>query len=165
MWSRPSLSRLLIVNFQSNILAVRGSMQGFLACFSLLRSATLRNATPPVQWCRPASLMMTDHHTIGVMPVSKRTRQQNPSRTWFQIRKCLVVRYLRSCGQESKRKLRNLYIYASSYMHSSSIYIKDNLLRVKVTESLGHLSHWLYKCLIINYLSVAKKVAKKGFSS
>ena len=50
-------------------------------------------------------------------------------------------------------------------MHSSSIYIKDNLLRVKVTESLGHLVHTHHKCLIINYLSVAKKVAKKGFSS
>ena len=50
-------------------------------------------------------------------------------------------------------------------MHSSSIYIKDNLPRVKVRESLGHLGHWLYKYLIINYLGVAKKVAKKGFSS
>ena len=65
----------------------------------------------------------------------------------------------------SKRNRHTFYIYASTYMHSSSIYIKDNLPRVKVRESLDHLSHWLYKYLIINYLGVAKKVAKKGFSS
>ena len=113
----------------------------------------------------PASLTMTDHHTIGVMPVDKRTRQQKPSRTWFQSCKCLVVRYLRSCGQESKRKLRNLYIYASSYTYASSLYIRDTALRVKVTESLDHLVQWYYKSLIINYLSVDKKWTRRGFRS
>ena len=89
----------------------------------------------------------------------------NPSRTWFQSCKCLVVRYLRSCGQESKRKLRNLYIYASSYTYASSLYIRDTALRVKVRESLGHLGQWLYKYLIINYLSVDKKWTRRGFAS
>ena len=60
-----------------NILAVRSSMQEILAYCNFLQFNTLHGATPPVQWCSPA-LMMTDHHTIGVMPVSKRTRQQKP---------------------------------------------------------------------------------------
>lgn len=89
------------------------SVQDILAYCNLLQSATLRNATPPVQWCRSA-LMMTDPYTIGVMPVSSSQGQQIPSRTWFQRRKCLVVRYLRSCVQVSKRN-RHTLIYASTY--------------------------------------------------
>ena len=118
-----------------------------------------------MQRCSPALMMMTDHYTIGVMPVSSSQRPQKPSRTWFQSCKCLVVRHLWGSVQESKRKLRNLYIYASSYMHSSSLYIRDTALHVKVRESLGHLGQWLYKSLIINDLSVSKKCPRRGFAS
>ena len=50
-------------------------------------------------------------------------------------------------------------------LHTSSLYIRNTPLHVKVTESLGHLGQWLYKYLIINDLSVDKKVTKKGFAS
>ena len=63
----------------------------------------------------------------------------------------------------SKRNRHTFYIYTSSYTYASSIYIRDTPPRVKVRESLGHLGQWLYKSLIINYLSVDKKVVKKGF--
>lgn len=68
-----------------------------------------------------------------------------------------------SRGQE---KSGNSYIYIHHVysIHHPIIY-KRKISRVKVREILDHLSHNLHKHLIINGLSVDKKVAKKGFSS
>ena len=110
----------------------------------------------------PSSSSSNVHLTSASVQVSKRPE---PHWTWFRSHKVLIVRGLRSCVQVSKKKLRNLSIYASSYMHSSSIYIKDNPLRVKVTESLGHLGQWRRKVLIINELSASKKRPRRGFAS
>ena len=102
------------------------------------------------------------HLTSASVQVSKRPE---PPWTWFRSHKVLIARGLRSCVQESKRKLLKLYIYASPYTYASSIYIKDNPLRVKVTESLGHLGQWRRKVLIINELSASKKRPRRGFAS
>ena len=45
------------------------------------------------------------------------------------------------------------------------MYREIQLSHTLVTESLDHLDQWLRKVLIINELSVVKKVVKKGFRS
>ena len=81
-------------------------------------SVTLRNATPPVQRCRPASLMMmTDPNSIGVMPVSSSQRPTKASWPRFQSCKCLVVRHLWGSVQDVQEESPYLlhiciYIYA-----------------------------------------------------
>ena len=94
--------------------------------------------------------------------VSKRPK---PPWTWFQSCNSIVSNDLRSSVQVSKRNRQTFYIYASTYMHSSSIYIKDNLPCVKVRESLGHLGRTYHKYLIINTLAASKKCPRRGFAS
>ena len=118
------------------------------------------NMATPLRF--PSSSSSNVNLASASVQVSKRPE---PPWTWFRSHKVLTVRGLRSCVQVSKRKLRNLYIYASTYMHSSSLYVKDNPPRVKVRESLGHLGQWRRKVLIINELSVSKKCPRRGFAS
>ena len=62
-----------------NMFAVRSSCSEIPNNYNFLQFNTLHGATPTVQRCRPASLMMmTDHHALGVMPVSSSQRPQNP---------------------------------------------------------------------------------------
>ena len=118
------------------------------------------NMATPLRF--PSSSSSNVHLTSASVQVSKRPE---PPWTWFRSHKVLTVRGLRSCVQESKRKTANLYIDASTYMHSSSPYIKDNPLRVKVRESLGHLGRTYHKYLIINTLAASKKRPRRGFAS
>ena len=110
----------------------------------------------------PSSSSSNVHLTSASVQVSKRPE---PPWTWFRSHKVLTVRGLRSCVQVSKRKLRNLYIYTSTYTYASSIYIRDTALHVKVRESLGHLGQWRHKVLTINELSASKKRPRRGFAS
>ena len=118
------------------------------------------NMATPLRF--PSSSSSNVHLTSASVQVSKRPK---PPWTWFRSHKVLIVRGLRSCVQVSKRNRQTFYIYASTYMHSSSIYIKDNLPCVKVRESLGHLGQWRRKVLIINELSASKKRPRRGFAS
>ena len=100
-----------------------------------------------------------------IQQVSKCPRDQNHLGHGSEVIKCLLPEVYEAVSKMSKRKLRNLYVYASTYMHSSSLYIGDTALRVKVRESLGHLGQWRRKVLIINELSVSKKCPRRGFAS
>ena len=118
------------------------------------------NMTTPLRF--PSSSSSNVHLTSASVQVSKRPE---PHWTWFRSHKVLTVRGLRSCVQVSKRNRQTFYIYASTYMHSSSYIQGDKALRVKVRESLGHLGQWRRKVLIINELSASKKCPRRGFAS
>ena len=120
-----ALTRIFSINNREPDFSLDLNLQGFPACFSILPSVTLQNATPPVQRCRPASLMMmTDHYTIGVMPVSSSQRPTKASWPRFQSCKCLVVRYLRSSVQDVQEEspyLLHICIYLYAFI---ILYIK-----------------------------------------
>ena len=82
-----------------------------------------------------------------------------------EVIKCLLSEVYEAVSKCPRRKRQNSYIYRSCIQYTSSIYIKDNPLRVKVRESLGHLGQWRRKVLIINELSASKKCPRRGFAS
>ena len=83
-----------------------------------------RNIVPTPLWCRPALMMMPNHHSVVVGASVKQSKRPKPPRTRFQRRKCLVVIHLRGSVQDVQEKSPYPYIYASTYTYTSSLYIK-----------------------------------------
>ena len=70
---------------------------------------------------------------------------------------------MRFCPRNPRENLQTLIYIDHVYSIHHPLYIKDNLPRVKVRESLGHLGQIFYKPLIIKVLNVSKKCPRRGF--